>query len=64
MQHPHADLGDVGAHIAKCLWWYLDHLTNYGSLFLGEWSTVAYADKGMSGTNHYNIEFFKHGLQN
>ena len=25
---------------------------NYGSLFLGEWSTVAYADKGMSGTNH------------
>ncbi|SDD12470.1 histidinol dehydrogenase [Auraticoccus monumenti] len=32
--------------------WYLDRLTNYGSLFLGEWSTVAYADKGMSGTNH------------
>lgn len=31
---------------------YLDHLRNYGSLFLGEWSTVAYADKGMSGTNH------------
>jgi sulfopropanediol 3-dehydrogenase len=31
---------------------YLDHLHNYGSLFLGEWSTVAYADKGMSGTNH------------
>jgi sulfopropanediol 3-dehydrogenase len=31
---------------------YLDHLTNYGSLFLGPWSTVAYADKGMSGTNH------------
>ena len=26
--------------------------TNYGSLFLGPWSTVAYADKGMSGTNH------------
>ena len=21
-------LGDVGAHIAKCLWWYLDHLTD------------------------------------
>ena len=30
---------------------YLDNLHNYGSLFLGEWSTVAYADKGMSGTN-------------
>lgn len=32
--------------------WYLENLKNYGSLFLGEWSTVAYADKGMSGTNH------------
>ena len=32
--------------------WYLANLTNYGSLFLGPWSTVAYADKGMSGTNH------------
>ena len=32
--------------------WYLDNLSNYGSLFLGPWSTVAYADKGMSGTNH------------
>jgi arginyl-tRNA synthetase len=21
-------LGDVGAHIAKCLWWYLDHLAD------------------------------------
>lgn len=31
---------------------YLSHLRSYGSLFLGEWSTVAYADKGMSGTNH------------
>ena len=31
---------------------YLENMTNYGSLFLGEWSTVAYADKGMSGTNH------------
>jgi sulfopropanediol 3-dehydrogenase len=31
---------------------YLDNLHNYGSLFLGAWSTVAYADKGMSGTNH------------
>ncbi|WP_114559430.1 histidinol dehydrogenase [Desertihabitans aurantiacus] len=32
--------------------WYLRRLTSYGSLFLGPWSTVAYADKGMSGTNH------------
>lgn len=32
--------------------WYHDHLTNYGSLFLGPWSTVAYSDKGMAGTNH------------
>lgn len=32
--------------------WYLANLHNYGSLFLGEWATVAYADKGMSGTNH------------
>ena len=31
---------------------YLENMTSYGSLFLGEWSTVAYADKGMSGTNH------------
>lgn len=32
--------------------YYHDHLRNYGSLFLGEWSTVAYSDKGMAGTNH------------
>jgi sulfopropanediol 3-dehydrogenase len=32
--------------------WYLDALTNYGSIFLGHWSTVAYSDKGMAGTNH------------
>ncbi|WP_255316445.1 histidinol dehydrogenase [Nesterenkonia sp. Act20] len=32
--------------------WYHDHLTNYGSLFMGHWSTVAYSDKGMAGTNH------------
>jgi sulfopropanediol 3-dehydrogenase len=30
---------------------YLEHLRNYGSLFLGEESTVAYGDKGV-GTNH------------
>jgi sulfopropanediol 3-dehydrogenase len=30
---------------------YLDRLKNYGSLFLGEESTVAYGDKGI-GTNH------------
>ncbi|CCH76307.1 Histidinol dehydrogenase 1 [Nostocoides japonicum T1-X7] len=32
--------------------WYLDRLTNYGSIFIGPWSTVAYSDKGMAGTNH------------
>jgi sulfopropanediol 3-dehydrogenase len=32
--------------------WYLERLTNYGSLFLGPWSTVAYSDKGITGTNH------------
>lgn len=31
--------------------YYLDKLKNYGSLFLGEESTVAYGDKGI-GTNH------------
>ncbi len=33
-------------------YWYLENLRNYGSLFLGNQSTVAYADKGMTGTNH------------
>lgn len=32
--------------------WYHDTLRNYGSIFLGAWSTVAYSDKGMAGTNH------------
>ena len=31
--------------------WYLEHLSNYGSLFVGEQATVAYGDKGV-GTNH------------
>lgn len=31
--------------------WYLDRMTNYGALFLGEGATVAYGDK-TSGTNH------------
>ena len=31
--------------------WYRDRLTNYGSLFLGEGSTVTHGDK-CSGTNH------------
>lgn len=31
---------------------YHRELSNYGSLFLGPWSTVAYSDKGMAGTNH------------
>ena len=30
----------------------LKRLSNYGSAFLGHWSTVAYSDKGMAGTNH------------
>lgn len=32
--------------------WYYQRLKNYGSIFLGPWSTVAYSDKGSSGTNH------------
>jgi len=32
--------------------YYHQHLSNYGSVFLGRWSTVAYSDKGMAGTNH------------
>lgn len=31
---------------------YFARLRNYGSIFLGRWSTVAYSDKGMAGTNH------------
>jgi sulfopropanediol 3-dehydrogenase len=31
--------------------WFLERLTNYGSLFLGQHSTVAYSDKAI-GTNH------------
>jgi len=36
---------------AEDLQWWLDRLRNYGSLFLGEETTVAYGDK-TSGTNH------------
>ena len=36
---------------AEDLNWWLDNLSNYGSLFLGEETTVAYGDK-CSGTNH------------
>jgi sulfopropanediol 3-dehydrogenase len=36
---------------AEKLEWWLDKLKNYGSLFLGEETTVAYGDK-CSGTNH------------
>ncbi|MFJ8825194.1 histidinol dehydrogenase [Streptomyces sp. NPDC102467] len=32
--------------------YYLTNLTCYGSLFIGRWSTVAYSDKGIAGTNH------------
>jgi sulfopropanediol 3-dehydrogenase len=31
---------------------FLATLRNYGSIFIGPWSTVAYSDKGMAGTNH------------
>lgn len=31
--------------------WYLEHMRNYGALFLGEATTVAYGDKTI-GTNH------------
>jgi sulfopropanediol 3-dehydrogenase len=36
---------------AKDLDWWLTHLSNYGSLFLGEETTVAFGDK-VSGPNH------------
>jgi sulfopropanediol 3-dehydrogenase len=32
--------------------WYHARLRNYGSIFLGVHATVAYSDKGMTGTNH------------
>jgi sulfopropanediol 3-dehydrogenase len=37
-------------HCADLAWW-LEHLSNYGSLFLGEETTVAFGDK-VSGPNH------------
>jgi sulfopropanediol 3-dehydrogenase len=40
----------VEVHAADLDWW-LDALRNYGSLFLGEETTVAFGDK-CSGTNH------------
>jgi sulfopropanediol 3-dehydrogenase len=44
----------AGEHLevhAKDLDWWLENLTNYGSLFLGEETTVAFGDKA-SGPNH------------
>src|SRR5205085_11538745 len=38
-------------HAAAEPWW-LDRLRNYGSLFLGSLTTVAFSDKGTTGTNH------------
>lgn len=32
--------------------WFLDRLRNYGSIFLGNDTTVTYSDKGCTGTNH------------
>ena len=51
-----ADISDryacehLEVHAADLDWW-LDRLTNYGSLFLGEETTVAFGDK-VSGPNH------------
>jgi sulfopropanediol 3-dehydrogenase len=38
-------------HAADEDWW-LERLRNYGSLFLGSLTTVAFSDKGTTGTNH------------
>jgi sulfopropanediol 3-dehydrogenase len=38
-------------HAADEDWWLL-RLRNYGSLFLGSLTTVAFSDKGTTGTNH------------
>jgi sulfopropanediol 3-dehydrogenase len=38
-------------HAAEEDWW-LHRLHNYGSLFLGALTTVAFSDKGTTGTNH------------
>jgi sulfopropanediol 3-dehydrogenase len=38
-------------HAADEDWW-LGRLRNYGSLFLGALTTVAFSDKGTTGTNH------------
>src|SRR5579875_573044 len=38
-------------HAADEDWW-LGRLRNYGSLFLGSLTTVAFSDKGTTGTNH------------
>lgn len=38
-------------HAADEQWW-LGQLRNYGSLFLGSLTTVAFSDKGVTGTNH------------
>jgi sulfopropanediol 3-dehydrogenase len=32
--------------------WYYTRLRNYGSVFLGPHATVAFSDKGVTGTNH------------
>ena len=32
--------------------WYHARLRNYGSIFLGARATVAFSDKGATGTNH------------
>lgn len=61
-------LGDVGTHIAKCLWWYLDHLTEEQRIppdrARGEWLGEVYAaasnqlseweDAAKAGDEHAN----------
>lgn len=38
-------------HAEDEAWWF-QRLRNYGSLFLGSLTTVAFSDKGVTGTNH------------
>jgi sulfopropanediol 3-dehydrogenase len=37
---------------SRILAWYHARLRNYGSIFLGSRATVAFSDKGVTGTNH------------
>jgi sulfopropanediol 3-dehydrogenase len=37
---------------SRILAWYHARLRNYGSIFLGSRATVAFSDKGVTGTHH------------